>query len=228
MRYDNLNNIVKRILGYVIGMVILAVGLTLNTKVTLGVSPIISVSFVISEIMGLNFGDMTFVWYGIFILMEILIHLIEKASDKKKKLMMDVLQFPVSLIFTRFMNLFSLCIPVFEEKYVGTFFGSVIWRVEMLVVAILLTGFGAALSLDMRLIPNPGDGVVQTISDWIGKPLGTVKNIFDISCVAIAVAFSLIFNGRIIGVGIGTVCAMLGVGRVVAFVNSRLLNLIKL
>ena len=224
MRYDNLNNIVKRILGYVIGMVILAVGLTLNTKVTLGVSPIISVSFVISEIFGLNFGDMTFVWYGIFILMEILIHLIEKASDKKKKLMMDVLQFPVSLIFTRFMNLFSLCIPVFEEKYVGTFFGSVIWRVEMLVVAILLTGFGAALSLDMRLIPNPGDGVVQTISDWIGKPLGTVKNIFDISCVAIAVAFSLIFYGRIIGVGIGTVCAMLGVGRVVAFVNSRLLN----
>lgn len=224
MRYDNLRNIVKRILGYVIGMVILAVGLTLNTKVTLGVSPIISVSFVISEIMGLNFGDMTFVWYGIFILMEILIHLVDKASDKKKKLMMDVLQFPVSLIFTRFMNLFSLCIPVFEEKYVGTFFGSVIWRVDMLVVAILLTGFGATLSLDMRLIPNPGDGVVQTISDWIGKPLGTVKNIFDISCVVIAVAFSLIFYGRIIGVGIGTLCAMLGVGRVVAFVNSRLLN----
>lgn len=45
---------------YVVGMFILALGLTLNTKANLGVSPIISVPYSISQITGLNFGDLTF------------------------------------------------------------------------------------------------------------------------------------------------------------------------
>ena len=39
-----------RSLFYIIGLLVLALGLTLNTKVGLGVSPIISVSFSISTI----------------------------------------------------------------------------------------------------------------------------------------------------------------------------------
>ena len=45
---------------YSIGMLILAMGLTLNTKAGLGVSPIISLSYAMSEIWHLNFGDVTF------------------------------------------------------------------------------------------------------------------------------------------------------------------------
>ena len=41
---------------YTLGMLVLALGLTLNTKTGLGVSPIISVAFGVSEIWGLNFG----------------------------------------------------------------------------------------------------------------------------------------------------------------------------
>ena len=39
-----------RVLFYVIGLLVLALGLTLNTKTGLGVSPIISVAYSISEI----------------------------------------------------------------------------------------------------------------------------------------------------------------------------------
>ncbi len=217
-----MKNIASRITIYAIGMLILAVGLTLNTKVTLGVSPIISVSFVVSEVMDLNFGDITFLWYSIFVLIEIVLHLMDKSGDKKKKLIMDVLQIPVSLIFTRFMNIFTAIIPVFEEDFRGTFYGGLVFRFIMLALAIILTGLGAALSLNMRIIPNPADGVVQAMSDFFNKNLGTVKNIFDISCVVIAVVLSFAFIGSIIGVGIGTVCAMLGVGRVVALVSSKM------
>ena len=48
-------------------MLVLALGLTLNTKTGLGVSPIISVAFGVSEIWGLNFGDVTFLLYGLFV-----------------------------------------------------------------------------------------------------------------------------------------------------------------
>ncbi len=217
-----MNNIVKRILIYTIGMLILATGLTLNTKVTLGVSPIISVSFAVSEIFDLNFGDITFLWYGLFVLIELAIHICGKSDDKKKIIILDIMQIPISLIFTRFMNLFAMIIPVFENDFSGTFWGTMVWRIIMLAVAILLTGIGAAMSLDMRLIPNPADGVVQALADLTEKKLGTVKNIFDISCVVIAVVVSLMLSGRVIGVGIGTVCAMFGVGRVIAFVNAKI------
>ena len=49
---------------YLMGLLILAMGLTLNTKAGLGVSPIISLSYAASVIWNRNFGDMTFVLYG--------------------------------------------------------------------------------------------------------------------------------------------------------------------
>ena len=57
---------------YILGLLILAMGLTLNTKAGLGVSPIISVSYSISTIFHLNFGDMTLVLYSVFVVAEII------------------------------------------------------------------------------------------------------------------------------------------------------------
>ena len=49
-------------------------------------------------------------------------------------------------------------------------------RFLFLLLAIVLTGVGAAMSLNMRLIPNPGDGIVQAIADTIHKSVGFTKN----------------------------------------------------
>ena len=48
---------VNRIIIYVAGLLVLALGIILNTKAGLGVSPIISVSYSISQINGFNFGN---------------------------------------------------------------------------------------------------------------------------------------------------------------------------
>lgn len=42
------------------------------------------------------------------------------------------------------------------------------------------TGIGAALSLNMRIVPNPGDGIVQAIADCTRKSVGFTKNCVDI------------------------------------------------
>ena len=70
-----------------------------------------------------------------------------------------------------------------------------------LLIAIAATGIGAALSLDMRIVPNPGDGIVQAISDISGKDIGLIKNIFDGSNVILAALLSLIFQKGIVGIG---------------------------
>ena len=205
-----------RLLIYLSGLVILAVGITLNTKTTLGVSPIISVAYSVSQIWDLNFANVTFFWYGVFIVVEMALHLLRRPPDWKRKLAADGLQVVVSLISTRFIDLFGTLIPVFETAYPHSFAGSVPGRFLLLLLAILLTGVGAGMSLFARIVPNPGDGIVQGISDFTGISTGMTKNLVDLSCVILTVALSLLFAGKVIGIGVGTLTAVLGVGRVVA------------
>lgn len=215
----SLKKLCARILLYLLGMLILSVSLTLNTKVTLGVSSIISVAHCVSVLTGFSIGDTTLVWYILLIAAQIVLHLKRKASNWKQIILFDVLQLPLSLVFTRFMNLFSDLIPVFETAYAGTFWGGIGGRLCLLVLAIVLTGTGAALTLNMRLIPNPGDGIVQAIADYFSKPMGTAKNLTDICCVTLSAVISLCFVRRIIGIGLGTLLAALTTGRVIALFN---------
>jgi uncharacterized membrane protein YczE len=160
---------------------------------------------------------MTFLLYTIFVLLEVIIHL---AKKQKKQAVKDCGQVIVSLIFTRFLNVFELFIPnLGSGEMQRTFAGSIEGRIIFLVVAIICTGVGAALSLNMRIVPNPGDGIVQTIADVTHKDNGFIKNCVDITCVIITCAVGLFFSGKIIGIGIGTLMAMIGVGRVIAVFN---------
>ena len=215
---DKKSNLPRRFLLYLAGLVILALGLTLNTKTTLGVSPIISVSYAISEISHRNLGDVTFVWYSVLVVIQLILLLIMKAE--KKALGLTVLQLPLSLVFTRFMNLFSAVLPVFATAYAGSPLGSLVSRILFLLLAIVLTGIGAAMSLDAHLIPNPGDGIVQAIASFTKKSVGLSKNFVDITCVVLAVLLSLLLTRRIIGVGIGTLLAALLTGRVIALYHK--------
>lgn len=126
---------VNRIIIYVAGLLVLALGIILNTKAGLGVSPIISVSYSISQINGFNFGNMTLGLYAVFVLIEIIMHVTENLRSRKSQntalapanknslkyiILTDILQFPLSIVFTRFMNLFSGAIPDFSPKGANT------------------------------------------------------------------------------------------------------------
>ena len=203
-----------RLLFYLLGQIILAAGLTLSTKVHLGVSPILSIAYCASEITGCTIGDASLFVYIACIVAEVILHFRQEIdrSVKKRIIISDLLQLPVSFLFTRLMDLLSHHIPDYS--------GSLLYRIPLLFLAILFVGTGAAMTLDMRIIANPADGIVQVISDVSGLQLGLTKNIVDITCVAFTVAVSFIVARRIIGIHIGTVLAMLGTGRVIALFNK--------
>ena len=69
--------LVYRMVFYLAGLLVLALGLTLNTKAGLGVSPIISVSFSVSTIWDFNFGNTTLVLYAVFVVAEMVLHLLQ-------------------------------------------------------------------------------------------------------------------------------------------------------
>ena len=185
-------------------MFILALGLTLNTKANLGVSPIISVPYSISQITGLNFGDLTFVVYAMFVVVQIIIHI---RLKNHKRIASDILQLPLSLIFTRLLNIFTVYIPTSQNLGI---------RSIILTFAIICTGIGAAMSLSMQIVPNPGDGIVQALAERFDKSVGITKNLFDYLNLSITLCISLFIAHQIVGVGIGTVIAVVGVGRVIA------------
>ena len=58
---------------YFIGLIVLALGIVLNTKTLLGVSPIISIPYNICHIWHLNLGAITFVFYCFCVLIEVIL-----------------------------------------------------------------------------------------------------------------------------------------------------------
>ena len=186
-------------------MLVLASGLTLSTKTGLGVSPVISVPFVIAELFDLNFGNCTFVMYCLFIIAEFII---KKGRTERIKI---ILQLPLSLGFTQFMNLVSSLADIHSDR--------IVVNLILLIIAIILTGVGASISLNCRLVPNPTDGIVQVVADSVGKKVGFIKNILDAVCVIISLALCLSVKGHLVGIGIGTIFAAIGVGRIVSLFN---------
>lgn len=195
-----------RWLIYGLGMAVLALGITLNTKTGLGVSPIVSVAYSVSQIFSLNFGDMTFLLYVLFVVVQLFLrNRAERAAT--------LLQIVVSLIFSRLLNLFDVLIPYSSAEH------GMAANLILLAGAIFLTGLGIAMTVNMRLVPNPGDGIVQAIAEKLDRSQGFTKNIFDVGCVCTTVAVGLCCVGKIVGIGVGTIAAMIGVGRSVALVN---------
>ncbi len=193
---------------YILGFVVLALGIISNTKSGLGVTPIISIPYAISLIINSNFGNASMIMYTVLAIVEYIV------KGRKFKLY-DLLQIPLSFFLTRLFNLFGSFLPDAH---------TVPMRILCLVVGIVCTGIGAAMSMNARLVPNPGDGIIQAISDRSRKNPGLVKNIFDIGCVTITILIGLLSTGHIVGVNIGTLCAMIGVGRVIAIYDHFLLT----
>ena len=57
-------------------------------------------------------------------------------------------------------------------------FGIYLVGMVLLALGILLTGIGAAMTVDMQLIPNPGDGIVSSLADRFGPGAGAVQKLF--------------------------------------------------
>ena len=127
--------------------------------------------------------------------------------------LIDLLQLPLSLAFSRVLNLYGALIPyeAAEHGFLANF--------GLLLAAIFFTGAGAAITVNMKLVPNPGDGIVTAVAERLGRDQGFAKNVFDVGCVAVTCVLGLLAAGRIVGIGVGTIAAMIGVGRSIALVN---------
>lgn len=202
--------ITKRYILFIISLFFSALGVAFTKSGELGVSPISSVANIMSlKFTEISMGNWLIIWNCILILGQILIL-------RKNFKLIQLLQVPLSFLFGYFTD-FGMWLVGFipVENYPA--------RLIMVIVGVVVLGFGISLSVIANVIMNAGEAFVKAVSDVSKKNFGNVKIAFDISCVTFSIILSLVFfNFSIIGTREGTVIAAFCTGMVVKFFTPRL------
>ena len=191
---------VKRTAVYCLGLFILALGIAFTVRSNLGVSPVSSVPFVVARITGLSLGMTTVLVY----ILNMAVQAVVLGRNYKP---INLVQLAVSFLFGYFTDatlwLTSL-LPLTNSYAV---------RIIYLAFGISLIALGVMFYLTTSLLALPTDGTVQAIALKGRHRLFKVKIGYDCISTALAVILSLLFLRDLNGIGIGTVAAAFGVGK---------------
>ena len=197
---------IRRLLVYLLGLLLMAMGVVFSARSGLGVSPVGSLANVLYQI-GLsrgapgwvNLGNCTIAVYCLYIAAEAVL----LRRDFKPRML---LQLAASLLFGWLVNLAGLLLGSLPEP------GSYLHRMAYLLCSVPLVAAGVMMYLSPDILPTPGDGMSLAISKRSGKSLPTGKTIFDCTMVTVSAVTSLLAFRRLVGVREGTVICALTVG----------------
>ena len=185
---------------YLLGLFVMALGVSISKASDLGVSPVNSIPSVVSEITGVDMGVCTTLVFIGFIFVQLLI----LRREFKPVAFVQVL---CSVIFGGFVSVTGFLCGLFLppcENYA--------MRIVYVLVSIVFVALGILLYLEANVLSLPGEGVMQALSKKTGIALSTAKMIFDWGVVIISAILSLVCMGALVGVREGTVLAAIGVG----------------
>lgn len=190
---------IKRIIFYLIGLNLIAAAVVLNIRYATGVAAFSSVMYAISEIYHISLGIASIICYLLFVLMQCIL--------SRKITLNYVLEVPLSFIFGVLTDFYDFLIPAFHF--------SLVFRIVFFILTMFITAMGVFLCVKTSLVLTPTDGIVKTISEVFHIPFSTVKNVFDVSMVAISIMLCLINHSQLYGIGIGTIISAIFLGRII-------------
>lgn len=202
--------IVKRYVLFIISLFFAALGVAFTKHAELGVSPISSVANVFSiKFSFLSLGAFLIIWNCVLILGQVIIL-------RRRFKLIQLLQIPLSFVFGWFTD-FGMWIVSFIP--VNTY----ITRILLILIGIVVLGFGISLAVIADVIMNAGEAFVKAISDTTRFEFGNVKIAFDIFCVVLSIILSLLFfDFTLVGTREGTIISALLTGLVVKFFARKL------
>lgn len=207
----------NRLITYLIGLMLLALGVSLNTQTGLGLSPIISIAYLWSQGTGLDFSLTAFFYNLVLCVVQILLY-----STKGKIPWLHVaFQIPAAFLSSAFMSFYFLFIPNFASLPAQHWLNSLAARLVILLIAFICIGIGASMMIQAKLSPMPPDGVLQALALYLPSwRIGSIKNLFDASSAAITLLLSFVLSIPNHGIGIGTILGVVCVGRVMAWAEK--------
>lgn len=190
---------IKRFILYLIGLNLIAAAVVLNIRYALGVAAFSSVMYSISEIYHISLGAASIICYLVFVLTQCIL--------SKKVTLAYILEVPLSLAFGFLTDLYDWIIPAMAFP--------LLLRILFFAMTMFITAMGVFLCVRTDLVLTPTDGIVKTISEVFRWPFSLVKNIFDLSLVAVSILLCLGNHTELYGIGVGTVLSAFCIGRII-------------
>ena len=133
---------------------------------------------------------------------------------RKKFVPQYLFSFVVGFIFSELLDVHKMWIDILPTD-LG-------WCVLYFVVSYFLLCIGIALSNRCKLPIIQTDLFPRELSEIINVSYSKVKIIFDVTCLAVTACMTLIFFGRLDGLGIGTVLAAFTMGKTVGIIGNMM------
>jgi hypothetical protein len=150
----------------------------------------------------LTLGEWVLIWNALFALLQI------PVMGKQYKLYL-LTQIPLAFLL-------GYCTDFAKYLIRGISVPNYIISVLFVVLGTMSTALGVYLTVNARLIMNGPEAFIRSVSDRIHIKFGTLKSIFDISNMLLAIISSVVIFHKLYGVREGTVFAAVFTG---VFVN---------
>lgn len=201
--------IIKRYVFLICGLFVMALGVIFSVKATLGISPIASLPYVLSEIISsISLGMFTFFINVIFLIIQFIL------LQREIKIAC-LLQIPISLFFGYFEDFWMMLLTDLNP------FGYIQEFIFML-LGCLFTAMGVSMLYTANVAMDSLTALLKVVSDRFHFPFGKVKITNDVTFVAIAIILSFFLLHRVTGIREGTIIAAFLTGAVAGVINKRL------
>ena len=197
-----------RLLCYFGGMLIMTLGVAVSVKSVLGVSPISSVPYTITVILGMELGLATTIFSIAAALLQILIL-------RKKYRAVNLLQIPVSIVFGLYM---TYCVKLVQQVPDPSSF---IIKLILAFISTVIVAIGIFLYVSSELIALPPEGFLIAITQITSLKFATLKVIGDVTMVIVSLITCLIVLHNFGSIGIGTIIAAILVGNEVKMLTKQ-------
>lgn len=184
--------------AYIFANIIISFSVAMATAADFGISMIVAPAYIISQkFTFLTFGQSEYVLQGLmFIVMCLII---------KKFKLLHLFSFFTCLFYGALLDMWRIIIPHFNPNITAV--GSLPFglRVIYFVASVLLTALAIALFFRIYIPPQVYEFFVKVMSEHFGIKLTRFKIGYDICSFLTGVALTLLFFGKFVGIGIGTI-----------------------
>ena len=203
------HTITKRLVLYVVGLFLLALGSTFSIIADIGVSPVTSLAYALALTTGLSVGIMTVVANFIYILFQavFLKHIQWKNFS---------IQLMITFLFGSFMD-----VTIWLTKPLPD--ADSIWLILLyFALSLILVAFALLFYFTASLPTMPYDSLTYVVANKWNLPFGKAKITSDMINVVVSLIICLVFIHSFGAIGIGTFIAAYGIGKIVGFILKHL------
>lgn len=199
----------KRLLFYIGGIFLLAIGINISKAAGLGISPVSALPYAVELIWGLELGKATILIQIFFILLQILLL-------RKNYKAIQILQIACLYLLSFFIKYTSTDYLLMALPQPNIY----LFKLIYLFISIVIIGMGVSFYLIADFLPIPVEGFMKAIVEFSHSrfKFHNVKIIVDSGLVLFSAILSLIFLNDIKTVREGTVLSAILVGKVVGYI----------